>query len=73
MKVLIIGASRGVGRCLLERALAQHHQVTAAVRNPAAVDIRHEQLHVVPCDVLDAEVGDPRTRRTGRGVLHHRR
>jgi putative NADH-flavin reductase len=54
MKVLIIGASRGVGRCLLERALAQHHQVTAAVRNPAAVDIQHEQLHVVPCDVLDA-------------------
>ena len=55
MKVLIIGASRGVGRCLLERALAQDHQVTAAVRNPAAVDIRHAQLHVVPCDVLDAE------------------
>jgi putative NADH-flavin reductase len=54
MKVLIIGASRGVGRCLLERALAQHHQVTAAVRNPAAVDIQHEQLHIVPCDVLDA-------------------
>ena len=71
MKVLIVGASRGVGRCLLERALAQHHQVTAAIRNPAAVDIRHAQLHVEPCDVLDAEAGDPRTRRTGCGVLHY--
>ncbi|HYP12735.1 MAG TPA: SDR family oxidoreductase [Bryobacteraceae bacterium] len=55
MKVLIIGASRGVGRCLLERALAQHHQVTAAVRNPAAIGINHAELHVVSCDVLDAE------------------
>ena len=55
MKVLIVGASRGVGRCLLEHALAQHHQVTAAVRNPAAVDIQHERLHVVSCDALDAE------------------
>jgi putative NADH-flavin reductase len=54
MKVLIIGGSRGVGRCLLERALSQNHQVTAAVRNPAAVDIHHTQLHVVPCNVLDA-------------------
>jgi putative NADH-flavin reductase len=54
MKVLIIGGSRGVGRCLLDRALSQNHQVTAAVRNPAAVDIHHPQLHVVPCDILDA-------------------
>lgn len=54
MKVLIIGAIRGVGRCLLEHALAQHHHVTAAVRSPAAVDIQHERLHVVRCDVLDA-------------------
>jgi putative NADH-flavin reductase len=53
MKVLIIGASRGVGRRLLEHALAQDHQVTAAVRNPAAVDIQHAQLRVVPCDVLN--------------------
>jgi putative NADH-flavin reductase len=54
MKVLIVGGSRGVGRCLLKRALSQSHQVTAAVRNPAAVDIHHPQLHVVPCDILDA-------------------
>ena len=55
MKVLIIGASRGVGRFLLEGALAQHHHVTAAVRDPAVVDIQHERLHIVRCDVLDAE------------------
>ncbi|WP_262298355.1 NAD(P)-dependent oxidoreductase [Microvirga sesbaniae] len=52
---MIIGTSRGVGRCLLERALAQHHHVTAAIRNPAAVDIHHDRLHVVPYDVLDAD------------------
>jgi putative NADH-flavin reductase len=53
MKVLIIGASRGVGRRLLERSLAQDHQVTAAVRNPTAVDIQHSHLRVLSCDVLD--------------------
>jgi putative NADH-flavin reductase len=43
-----------VGSCLVERSLSQHHQVTAAVRNPATVHIRHAQLRVLPCDVLDA-------------------
>jgi putative NADH-flavin reductase len=53
MNVVIFGASRGVGRCLVEQALAQGYDVTAAVRNPATVEITHERLHVLPCDVLD--------------------
>lgn len=54
MNIVIFGASGGVGRCLIEQALAQNHHVTAAVRNPAAVNIIHEQLHVVSCDVFNA-------------------
>jgi putative NADH-flavin reductase len=54
MKVVIIGASRGVGRCLVVRAIAQGHHVTAAVRNPAHMHMVHERLRVLPCDVLDA-------------------
>jgi putative NADH-flavin reductase len=58
MKVVVFGASRGVGRCLVERALAQGHEVTAAVRNPATVDLTHERLRVLPADVLNpASVG----------------
>jgi putative NADH-flavin reductase len=54
MKVIIFGASRGVGRCLAEQALQLGYHVTAAVRNPATVDIRHDLLRVVPCDVRNA-------------------
>jgi putative NADH-flavin reductase len=53
MNVIIFGANRGVGRCLLDQALAQDYHVTAAVRNPATVNITHERLRVVPCDVLN--------------------
>ncbi|MBF2027941.1 MAG: SDR family oxidoreductase [Oscillatoriales cyanobacterium C42_A2020_001] len=54
MNVIIFGASRGVGRCLLEQSLAQNYHVTAAVRNPATIQINHERLRVLPCDVLNA-------------------
>jgi putative NADH-flavin reductase len=54
MNVVIFGASGGVGRCLVERAIAQGHHVTAAVRNPAHMHMVHERLRVLPCDVLDA-------------------
>jgi putative NADH-flavin reductase len=53
MKVTIIGASRGVGRHVAEQALARGHEVTAAVRKPADVQLRHEGLRVVECDALD--------------------
>jgi putative NADH-flavin reductase len=54
MKVIVFGASRGVGRCITEQALKQGYQVTAAVRDPEAVKISHERLHVMYCDVRDA-------------------
>jgi putative NADH-flavin reductase len=58
MRIAVIGASRGVGRHIAEQALARGHDVTAAVRNPADVGMRHERLWVVTCDVLDrAAVG----------------
>lgn len=53
MRVAVIGASRGVGRHIVEQALARGHEVTAAVRNPADVKLRHERLWTVACDALD--------------------
>jgi putative NADH-flavin reductase len=53
MKLIIFGASGGVGRALTERALTQGHEVTAAVRNPANLPLAHPLLRVVGGDVTD--------------------
>jgi len=54
MRLIIIGASRGVGRSLTELALTQGHQVTAFVRNPATLAINNSALKVVAGDVTNA-------------------
>ena len=53
MNIVIFGANGGVGRSLVEQGLAQGYNVTAAVRNPATLNINHPRLRVLPCDVLD--------------------
>jgi len=54
MKLIIFGASRGIGRLLTEFALAQNHQVTAFVRNPSSLNLNHSLLHVISGDVTNA-------------------
>lgn len=53
MRLLVIGATGGTGRELVQQALAQGHQVTAFVRNPAKLQIEHANLRVAKGDVLD--------------------
>src|SRR6185503_1776314 len=53
MRVLVVGATGGTGRQLVQHALEQGHQVTAFVRNPARLGIEHENLRIVKGDVLD--------------------
>jgi putative NADH-flavin reductase len=53
MNITVIGASGGVGRHAVERALSEGHRVTAAVRNPKKIAIAHERLRVVACDARD--------------------
>lgn len=53
MRIVVIGASGGTGRQLVEQALARGHQVTAFVRNPAKFRVVHENLRVVAGNVLD--------------------
>lgn len=55
MNILIVGATRGIGRQLLDQALASGHNVTALVRNPRRLAMQHERLRVVKGDILDAE------------------
>lgn len=58
MKILIIGATGGTGRVIVEQALENRHAVTAFVRNPAKMSIAHEQLTVVKGNVLDYDSVD---------------
>jgi nucleoside-diphosphate-sugar epimerase len=53
MRLLVIGATGGTGRELVQQALAQGHQVTAFVRDPARLQIEHANLRIAQGDVLD--------------------
>jgi len=55
MNILIVGATRGIGRQLLEQALASGHNVTALVRDPRRLAMQHERLRVVKGDILDSD------------------
>lgn len=55
MKLIVFGASRGVGRSLTEFALAEGHRVTAVVRHPPSLGLRHDSLEVVTGDVTEVD------------------
>lgn len=54
MKLVVFGASGASGRQIVEQALAAGHEVTAFVRNPAAITTEHPKLKVIKGDALDA-------------------
>lgn len=56
MKLIIFGATGGTGRAVVRQALAEGHEVTAFVRDPAKLGAyaQHERLRVVQGDVTDA-------------------
>lgn len=47
MKIAIIGATKGIGFALAKQALADGHQVTALVRVPSTMTIKHTNLSIV--------------------------
>ena len=53
MKLVIFGPTGGTGRRLVERAIAEGHDVSAFVRNPSRMAARHERLNVVVGDAFD--------------------
>ncbi len=52
MRLLIVGATGGTGRVLVEQALERGHVVTALVRTPSRLRVTHPRLTVVTGDVL---------------------
>lgn len=55
MKIIVFGASGGLGLNILGQALAKGHLVTAFVRNLSKIGIQHPNLSVLQGDVLNAE------------------
>ena len=53
MKVLVFGATGSVGRHVVGQGLERGHDVTAFVRDPSGLDVKHERLTVFRGDVLD--------------------
>ncbi len=54
MRIAVFGATGGLGRLVVEQALAQGHTVTAFVRNPATLAIQHDRLALIQGDVRDS-------------------
>jgi putative NADH-flavin reductase len=54
MRLVIFGATGGIGREVVSQALEQGHEVVAIARNPDGVGRAHERLQVVKADILDA-------------------
>ncbi len=54
MKILVIGARRGIGKVLCELAIEHRHEVTALVRDAAGMADIRSQAHIIEGDILDA-------------------
>jgi putative NADH-flavin reductase len=55
MKIVVFGASRGVGLEVVKQALEAGHLVTAFVRSPEKFTVNHTNLTVFKGDSMDAE------------------
>jgi putative NADH-flavin reductase len=54
-KIVVFGASGGTGRHIAEQALEAGYEVTAFVRSPEKLGIKHPNLTIFQGDVIDAE------------------
>ncbi|MBA3420752.1 MAG: NAD(P)H-binding protein [Thermoleophilaceae bacterium] len=55
MRVLVLGAGGASGRRIVDRALAEGHEVTAFARQPSSLEIDHSHLTAARGDVLAPE------------------
>jgi putative NADH-flavin reductase len=55
MKIIVFGATGRTGQQVVRQALNNGLEVTAFVRNPAKLDVRHEMLRVVQGDAMSRE------------------
>ena len=54
-KIIVFGATGGTGKQVVAQALRAGHHVTAIVRNPGALTLRHERLEIIKGDALQPQ------------------
>lgn len=52
MKIIVFGATGGVGQSVVKQAVEHGHEVTAFVRTPTKLEITHEKLNVIQGNAL---------------------
>ncbi len=55
MRLLVLGATGGIGKYLLEYATARGHEVTAFARSPQKIALKSGRLRAVSGDLLNAD------------------
>lgn len=55
MKIIVFGATGGVGQHVVKQALETGFEVTAFVRTPSKIEMTHEQLHIIQGDAFNKE------------------
>jgi putative NADH-flavin reductase len=55
MRLVVLGATGGIGKYLLEFATARGHEVTAFARTPQKITLKSGRLRVVPGDLLNVD------------------
>lgn len=55
MKIIVFGATGGVGQYVVKQALEKQFEVTAFVRTPSKLEVAHEQLHILQGDAFNQE------------------
>jgi putative NADH-flavin reductase len=55
MRLIVLGATGGIGKYLLEYATAHGHEVTAFARSPQKIVLKSGRLRLVPGDLLNAD------------------
>lgn len=54
MRLVVFGATGGIGMQVVQQTLERGHEVTVVARQPSALTIKHRCLEIVKGDVLDA-------------------